>query len=99
MSAVVSLTETPKTEPPFALPERPRGAAPANAILDLLVGIIGLWLAAGFLLDSWAHLHIAIETFFTPYHAVFYSAMVAGVLILAVYARRNFALGFTGFDV
>ena len=63
------------------------------------MGIVGLWLAAGFLLDSWAHLHIAIETFFTPYHAIFYSAMVAGALILAVFARRNFALGFTGFDM
>jgi hypothetical protein len=68
-------------------------------MLDVLVGIVGLWLAAGFLLDSWAHLHVAIESFFTPYHAIFYSAMVAGTIILAVYARRNFRLGFTGFDM
>jgi hypothetical protein len=94
MSAVVSLTETPQ-----AVPEARRGPAPPDATLDVLVGVVGLWLAAGFLWDSWAHLHVAIETFFTPYHAIFYSAMVAGTLILAVYARRNFALGFTGFDV
>lgn len=93
MSAVVSRIEA---VPP--VPEQRRGPAPPNATLDLLVGICGLWLAAGFLLDSWAHLHIAIETFFTPYHAIFYSAMVAGALILAVFARRNLALGFTGFD-
>ena len=93
MSVVVSRIEV---APPIQ--ELRRGPAPPNATLDVLVGICGLWLAAGFLLDSWAHLHIAIETFFTPYHAIFYSAMVAGALILAYVARRNFALGFTGFD-
>jgi hypothetical protein len=94
MSAVVSLAEAPNVEVSVR-----RGPAPPDPILDLLVGIVGLWLAAGFLWDSWAHLHVAIETFFTPYHAIFYSAMVAGTIILAVFARRNFALGFTGFDI
>ena len=94
MSAVIS-----RIEAPLPVPESRRRIAPPNATLDLLVGICGLWLAAGFLLDSWAHLHIAIESFFTPYHAIFYSAMVAGAVILAVAARRNLALGFTGFDV
>jgi hypothetical protein len=93
MSAVVS-----RIEAPAPIPGSRRRIAPPNALLDLLVGLCGLWLAAGFLLDSWAHLHIAIETFFTPYHAIFYSAMVAGASILAVFARRNFRLGFTGFD-
>jgi hypothetical protein len=63
------------------------------------VGLVGLTLAAGFLLDSWAHLHIPIETFFTPYHAIFYSAMVAGAVILATAAWRNRALGYRGKDV
>lgn len=94
MRAVVSLTEAPS-----ASPDARRGPAPPDATLDILVGIVGLWLAAGFLWDSWAHLHVAIETFFTPYHAIFYSAMVAGTIILAVFARRNFALGFTGLDM
>lgn len=94
MSAVISLPELPKTAPAGR-----RGPAPPNATLDLLVGIVGLWLAAGFLLDSWAHLHVPVETFFTPYHAAFYSAMVAGAIILAVVARRNSRLGYTGFDV
>jgi hypothetical protein len=93
MSAVVSLPEAPRIPP-----ETRRGPAPPNATLDLLVGLVGVWLAAGFLLDSWAHLHVPVETFFTPYHATFYSAMVAGALILAIFARRNLALGFTGID-
>jgi hypothetical protein len=94
MSAVVT-----RMVAPVVAPETRREPAPPNGTLDLLVGIVGLWLAAGFLLDSWAHLHIAIETFFTPYHATFYGAMVAGTIILAVFARRNFLLGYTGWDM
>jgi hypothetical protein len=94
MSAVVTLTEAPGV----ARAER-RGPAPPDGTLDLLTGIVGLVLAAGFLLDNWAHLHIPIETFFTPYHAVFYSAMVAGTVILALTARRNHKLGYRGGDV
>jgi len=53
------------------------------------MGIVGLWLAGGFLWDSWAHLHVGVESFFTPYHAVFYSAMLAGGIILGTVALRN----------
>jgi hypothetical protein len=93
MSAAVSLTKSPNAH------HLQRGPAPPDASLDLLTGIVGLWLAAGLLWDSWAHLHIAIETFFTPYHAIFYSAMIAGAIVLAVFARRNRASGFTGRNV
>lgn len=71
-------------------------APPRDATLDLLIGIVGLWLAAGFLWDSWAHLHVAVETFFTPYHAIFYAAMIAGAAILVVTALRNRARGYRG---
>jgi hypothetical protein len=93
MSAVISRPETPRTVSQIRI-----GPAPPNATVDLLVGIVGLWLAAGFLLDSWAHLHVPVETFFTPYHATFYSAMVVGSVIVVVVARRNLALGFTGMN-
>jgi hypothetical protein len=69
-------------------------APPRSARLDLLVGIVGLWLAGGFLWDSWAHLHVAVETFFTPYHGIFYAAMLAGALVLATAALRNRACGY-----
>ncbi|HYZ16156.1 MAG TPA: hypothetical protein VE591_07125 [Candidatus Acidoferrum sp.] len=71
-------------------------APPRDATLDLLIGIVGLWLAAGFLWDSWAHMHVAVETFFTPYHAIFYAAMLAGAAILVLTALRNRARGFRG---
>ena len=48
------------------------------------------------MLDSWAHLHVAVETFFTPYHAVFYSAMLTGAIVLTATALRNRSLGYTG---
>lgn len=56
--------------------------------LDLLVSFCTLWIACGFFLDAWAHWHFTVETFFTPYHAVFYSGMLAIVAVLAVYALR-----------
>lgn len=75
------------------------GAPPRNATLDLAIGVIGLWLASGFLLDSWAHLHVPVETFFTPYHGVFYAAMVMGAIVLAVEAVRNRSKGYTGWNM
>ena len=69
---------------------------PRSAKLDLAIGLIGLWLAGGFLWDSWAHLHVGVESFFTPYHAAFYAAMLAGAIIVAVTSLRNRARGYTG---
>jgi hypothetical protein len=71
---------------------------PRSAKLDLTIGLVGLWLSAGFLWDSWAHLHVGVESFFTPYHAIFYSAMLAGGLLLGVAAYRNYGLGYRGFQ-
>src|SRR5512133_2842756 len=36
----------------------------------------GLWLIAGLHLDGWAHHHISLETFFTPWHGVLYSGFL-----------------------
>ncbi len=69
---------------------------PRSASLDLAVGVVGLWLAVGFLWDSWAHLHVGVESFFTPYHAVFYSAMLAGTFVVAGVAIRNRRQGYRG---
>jgi hypothetical protein len=67
---------------------------PRSRELDLTVAIVGLWFAAGLIFDSWAHLQIGVESFFTPYHAIFYSAMVAGAAALAFAALKNRAAGF-----
>ena len=57
--------------------------------LDLLVAACTLWISCGFFLDAWAHGHVPVETFFTPYHALFYSGMLALVLVLAVFGVRH----------
>ena len=60
---------------------------------------MGLWLSAGFLWDSWAHLHVGVETFFTPYHGAFYAAMLAGSCFVAAAAIRNHRRGYRGWNV
>lgn len=60
-----------------------------NATLDLVVSVLTLWIACGFFLDAWAHGHVPVETFFTPYHAVFYSGMLALFIVLGIYAVRG----------
>jgi hypothetical protein len=62
---------------------------PRSLPFDYAVGICGVWIASGFFLDAWAHGHVPVESFFTPYHAVFYSGMAAMLLVLAGFAVRN----------
>lgn len=63
--------------------------------MDLLFGLLGLWLAAGTVIGSCARVEASV---FTPYQVTFYGATFAGALILAAFVRRGKALGFTGID-
>ncbi|MBV8343690.1 MAG: hypothetical protein JO190_01680 [Candidatus Eremiobacteraeota bacterium] len=69
-------------------------AAPRSLVLDYAIGVCGLWISGGFFLDAWAHGHVPVENFFTPYHAVFYSGMVALALVLAIFSLRYHAQGY-----
>lgn len=60
--------------------------------LDLLVSLCTLWIACGFFLDAWAHGHVPVESFFTPYHAMFYSGMLALIVVLGIFALRHRSL-------
>lgn len=45
---------------------------------DLVTALLGVWFAIGLFLDAWAHNNIPeLESFFTPWHAVFYSGFAA----------------------
>lgn len=45
---------------------------------DLVTALLGVWFGVGLMIDAWAHANLAeLETFFTPWHAVFYSGFVA----------------------
>jgi len=48
---------------------------------DLITVALGLWLMIGIFVDGWAHNNLAkLETFFTPWHALFYAAFAANAL-------------------
>ncbi|MBV9717892.1 MAG: hypothetical protein JOZ77_01115 [Candidatus Eremiobacteraeota bacterium] len=69
-------------------------AAPRSIALDYAVGICGVWISGGFFLDAWAHGHVPVESFFTPYHAVFYSGMLALGLVILSFVLHNRTLGY-----
>jgi hypothetical protein len=55
---------------------------------------VSLWFLIGGYADAWAHLHGRVESFFTPYHAIIYSAMVASLVLFAATLRRNLGAGY-----
>lgn len=69
-------------------------AVPRSVAFDYAVGICGVWISAGFFVDAWAHGHVPVESFFTPYHGVFYSGMLALVLVIAAFVLRSRRLGY-----
>jgi len=61
---------------------------------DLLTALLAAWLIGGLFLDGWAHsTRPQLETFFTPWHAVFYSgfAATAAWICWSVWTRRRAA--------
>ncbi|HEX4813907.1 MAG TPA: hypothetical protein VFV66_14265 [Nonomuraea sp.] len=68
-----------------------------TARTDLVTALLGVWFGVGLMIDAWAHTNLAgLETFFTPWHAVFYSgfAAVAGWICWQVW--RNVRAGRQG---
>jgi hypothetical protein len=65
---------------------RSSGEARPTASLrtDAVTTVLGVWFTLGLFLDAYAHANIpGLETFFTPWHAVFYSGFAAvGLWIL-----------------
>jgi hypothetical protein len=56
-------------------------------IMGWLMMPTGIWFLAGLYLDGWAHNHGKVDdTFFTPWHAVFYSGFLAVSAVLAIFA-------------
>jgi hypothetical protein len=72
-----------------------RQAVPRSLAFDYAVGACGVWISSGFFLDAWAHGHVPVESFFTPYHGVFYSGMLAMLLVLGGFALRNHRRGYS----
>jgi hypothetical protein len=71
-------------------PQR-RQAVPDQRWFDWLMAVLSAWLIGGAFVDGWAHTHGQVDTsFFTPWHAVFYTGFlaVAGALVGALVHQR-----------
>jgi hypothetical protein len=82
MASVRTTTTGPVTD----TPGRPR----AGWSDDLAAALLGTWVAVGLFLDGWAHLNLpGLETFFSPWHAVFYLGFVVSAVVLARLVARH----------
>ena len=71
---------------------------PADSLrFDLIVALLSSIFIAGLFLDGWAHNNILdlIETFFTPYHALFYGGFLTVAGLLTFTHFRNVMNGYT----
>lgn len=69
----------------------PTSPAPAKAGEELIFLFCVFWVMVGLCLDGWAHRYQPeLESFFTPWHAVFYTGFIAGTAWVAfmIYRRR-----------
>jgi len=65
--------------------------------LDLVTTVFGFWFTAGLFLDAWAHNNLVeLESFFTPWHAVFYSGFTATAAWILWAVWRNLQAGRRG---
>jgi hypothetical protein len=53
------------------------------------------WLVAGLYADAWAHNHLPIDNFFTPWHAILYSGLFAVAIFLISTFVRNRIKGYS----
>jgi hypothetical protein len=81
--------------------DAPTGQPRASWRVDAVTMLLGTWLLVGLVVDGWAHNNLeALETFFTPWHALFYSGFVATagwVLATAARARQPERSGLAAF--
>ncbi len=63
---------------------------PPTSLEQWILTCASLWFMTGLFLDGWAHHHISeLETFFTPWHAVFYSGYALIVFSLLCITLRH----------
>ncbi len=77
------------------LPEAKSDVIASSLRFDLLMGVLGMVFVGGLYLDGWAHAHGLVDkTFFTPWHAVLYSAYALNAVVLVATLLRNHARGY-----
>ena len=75
----------------FSLPMVKAKTVVASSLrFDWIMVVVSIWWLGGLFIDGWAHSNIPqLETFFTPWHAVFYSGYLAVALTLIVKVLQN----------
>jgi dipeptidyl aminopeptidase/acylaminoacyl peptidase len=72
-----------------------RGQAVGGVRLDWAMALLLSWWVGGLYLDGWAHRHGKVDqSFFTPWHAAFYSGFLAVVCLLLVTMYQNHRSGY-----
>jgi hypothetical protein len=72
----MSAVDEPRVD--ITVPPAERAPLVASYRTDLVTALLGVWFTVGLLLDAWAHNNVPeLETFFTPWHAAFYSGFTA----------------------
>ncbi len=67
---------------------------------DWLVTFTGFWITTGLFVDGWAHTHGKVDdSFFTPYHGLLYSGLLAAGIVAAIVGYQNFKRGHRWFNV
>src|SRR4051812_15679132 len=67
----------------------------ASRLYDWIFIGAAAWDVTGVFVDGWAHNHIeGLESFFTPWHAIFYSGFTAMALVLIIKAVMNHRRGY-----
>jgi hypothetical protein len=57
---------------------------------DLAAALLGTWVVGGLFLDGWAHVNQpGLETFFSPWHGVFYAGFIVSTVVLARLVTRH----------
>jgi hypothetical protein len=68
---------------------------PLTSIQESVILFACFWFVGGLFLDGWAHNHLdsALETFFTPWHGVFYTGFGAVACSLLIFTWLNYRAG------
>lgn len=66
-----------------------------GASFDSVFLLASLWLVGGTYADAWAHGHLKLDTFFTPWHGILYTGVLAVAAVLAGTMVINHSRGAT----
>jgi len=91
----ITTESIPQLQTPPIAGVRPGVQAPSTAGFDLRMMLASLWLIAGESADAAAHQRHAVDSFFTPWHALFYSGVMVCAFVIFWQVWRNQAKGYT----